>query len=284
MNEIQIRLSGILAEVLVRAAFTKTHSRNGGRKMIAATLSNSSPDEEELARKEEVRAHSIANTLRTFKRLLYANFSHGYTFLTLTFDEKNCDFDITDTATCRVKFTNFWKNLKRGTKTGDCIVENIDVRYLGVQEFHKDGSIHFHVLCHIPRQYKALLKNKWQHGNLDFKRSNKDPLDIQKIANYMKKGIYDERLNNEKHRYLASRGLNKPKVFKFTSHSFPQWINENNSTLLYKEDSDYAFQYFQYITTLTEDQFQSYVESAKEDELHYLIEQMEMIQNLQPVA
>lgn len=174
--------------------------------------------------------------------------------------------------------------MKRGTKKGECLDDTVDVRYLGVQEYHKDGSIHFHVLCHIPHQYKALLKKKWQHGNLDFKRSNKDPLDIQKIASYMKKGIYDSRLNNEKHRYLASRGLNKPTIYKYISKGLPTWINEVNSTLLYKEDSEYAFQYFQFITQLSEDEIQSYVESANDAKLHYLIEQMEMIQQIEPVA
>ncbi|MFF3102997.1 rolling circle replication-associated protein [Viridibacillus arvi] len=285
MNEILIRLSGMYAEVLIRAALRKAYNRNSGRKSNSSKLClDLSLSEEDLARKEDVRAHSIANTLRTFKRLLYANFSHGYTFLTLTFDEKSCDFDITDTAICRTKFTNFWKNLKRGSKVGECLEDNVEVRYLGVQEYHRDGSIHFHVLCHIPRQYKALLKKKWQHGNLDFKRSNKDPLEVQKIANYMKKGIFDPRLNNENHRYLASRGLNKPKTFKFTSPSFPTWINESNSELLYKEESEYAFTYYQFITSLTEDEFQSYVESSKEQELQYYIEQLKLIQQLQPAA
>ena len=73
--------------------------------------------------------------------------------------------------------------MKRGTKKGECLDDSVDVRYLGVQEYHKDGSIHFHVLCHIPNQHKALLKKKWQHSNLDFKRSNNDPLEVLKIAN-----------------------------------------------------------------------------------------------------
>lgn len=100
----------------------------------------------------------------------------------------------------------------------------------------------------------------------------------------MRKGIHDPRLNNENHRYLVSRGLDKPKIFKFIGKGLPTWINENNSELLYKEDSKYASQYFQFITTLTEDEFQSYVESSNDEELQYLIEQMELIQQLEPVA
>lgn len=283
MNEILIRLSGMYAEVVIRAAIRRAHNRNSGRKSKASKLDRGF-SEEELEHQAEVRAHSIANTLRTFKRLLYANFSNGYTFLTLTFDKQHCDFNITDTATCRTKFTNFWKNLKRGTKDGECLDDNVDLRYLGVQEYQKDGSIHFHVLCHIPRSYAVLLKKKWQHGHLDFKRSNKNPLDVQKIASYMKKGIYDSRLNNENHRYLASRGLKKPKIFKFVGNGLPTWINENNSELIYQGDSEYAFQYYQFITNLTEDEFQSYVESANEQELQFYIEQLELIQQLQPVA
>ncbi len=211
---------------------------------------------------------------------MFANFSSGYTLVTLTFDEANCDFDVSDTNTCRTKFTNFWKNLKRGTKEDERLANHIDVRYLGAQEFHEDGSIHFHILCHIPQQYDELLKRKWQHGYLDFERSNGSPLDVRRIANYLKKGMRDERLNNGRPRYLASRGLVQTKVFTFIGKGRPTWINESNSDLIYNEDSDYAFQHYKYITSLNEDDLQAYIESANEHELQYLIEQMQMIQQL----
>lgn len=150
--------------------------------------------------------------------------------------------------------------------------------YLGAIEFHKDGTIHFHVLCHIPRKYCSLLKKKWRHGHLDFQRSKKDPLDVRKISSYMKKGIHDPRLNEETHRYLWSRNLKRPVIFKFTNNDLPTWINDSNSELIFKEDSEYAFSYYQFITQLTEDEFQSYIESSDANQLHYLIEQMEMIQ------
>lgn len=93
----------------------------------------------------------------------------------------------------------------------------------------------------------------------------------------MKKGIYDPRLNNQKYRYLPSRGLNKPIEYKFISNHFPDWL-QKNSDLIYEEESQYGFYYAQYITSLTEDDFQSYVESANDKELQYLLEQMQLIQ------
>lgn len=274
---IVIKSSGMYVEVLVYDSIIKAHNRNSGRKSNIVKM-ESDLSEEELQHQAEVQAHSVANTLRNFKRLLFANFSHGFTFLTLTFDSQQCDFDITDIATCRTKFTNFWKNLKRGTKEGECFADNIDLRYLGVIEFHKGGSIHFHVLCHIPRSYAALLKKKWQHGHLDFKRPKKNPLDVKKIASYMRKGIHDPRLNSEKHRYLASRGLKKPKIFKFVDDGLPIWINGNNSELVYQNASEYGFQYYQFFTELNEDELLAYIENADSANLQYLIEQMEMIQ------
>lgn len=283
MNTIVLKSAGIYVEVLVYDSIKKAHNRNSGRKSNASKI-ESSLSEEELQHQADVQVHSIANTLRNFKRLLYANFSHGFTFLTLTFDAQQCDFDITNTTTCRTKFTSFWKNLKRGMKEGERFADNIDLRYLGVIEFHKDGSVHLHILCHIPRSYTNLLKKKWKHGHLDFKRSKKNPLDVKKIASYMRKGIHDPRLNSENHRYLASRGLEKPKIFKFVGDGLPVWINKNNSELVYQNASEYGFQYYQFFTELTEDELQAYIEHADGANLQYLIEQMEMIQQLEPVA
>lgn len=277
INMINIKLSGMLAEVIVRSASTKIHNRSGGRKSTALKLHTDVTDEE-AQHAEDIRSHSIGNTLRKFKRLLYANFSHGFTFLTLTFDKEKCDFDTSDVATCRTKFTNFWKNLKRGTKPSECISEDVSMVYLGVIEFHQDGSVHFHILCHVSSEYCELLKKKWHHGYLDFQRSNEDPLSVQKIESYMRKGIHDPRLNQENHRYLASRNLKQPVIFKFTNNGLPTWINDNNSELKFKDNSEHGFTYYQFITRLTEDEFQSYIESSDANQLHYLIEQMEMIQ------
>lgn len=256
MKEVKIRLSGMYAEVLVRPAATKAHQRNSGRRskdVKALALA-----EEDVQYQEEMKAHSLAGTKRKFRRLVYANFSNGYTLLTLTFNAGKCDFDVKDVATCRKKFTSYWDNLKRSER----VSSNVDMRYLGVIEFQKSGAVHFHVLCHIPREYKALLTKKWQHGHLDFKQSDKNPISVQKIESYLNKGINDPRLQGEKHRYLASRGLEQSQVFAYTSNHPPHWLNEENSKLLYNKDSKYAFSYYQYITSLTPEEFEAYVEQA----------------------
>lgn len=285
MNQIVCKLSGIYAEVLVRNATPKVYNRNGGRKCKTDDSTTCNFPAEEQANQIQVLEKSISNTLRTFKRLLYANFSHGYTFLTLTFDRKKCDFDLTDSTVCREKFACFWKNLKRGTKENERIDKNVDMRYLGVEEFHEDDSIHYHVLCHIPSEYEHLLKKKWKYGYLDYKHALGNPFnDVPAIANYMQKGIRDPRLNNGKRRYLSSKNLNKPKLFRFYDIGLPSWINESNSRLLYQDNSEYAFQYYQFLTTLTEDDFYAYIESIDAKELQYLVEQMEMIQQLRSIS
>ena len=155
---------------------------------------------------------------------------------------------------------------------------SISFVYLGAIEFHQDGSVHFHVLCHIPRKYRELLKAKWHHGHLDFRRSYQNPLSVRKIANYTKKGMFDCRLDGQKHRYLWSRNLKKSLTFEFTNNGLPAWINEQNSELIFNKNYEYGFRYYQFMTTLTEDNFQAYIESADADYLQYLTEQLQMIQ------
>lgn len=158
MSVYKIRLSGILAELNIRSINSTNYNRNGGRKKKLVTTDKDLSDEE-LKHQQNVQEHSISNTLRTFKRLVYANFSDGFTFLTLTFNEESrSKFDTSNSTICRQKFSNFWKNLKRGTKPKEKIDDNVDMRYIAVEEFHGDGTIHYHVLCHIPKKYESLLK------------------------------------------------------------------------------------------------------------------------------
>lgn len=273
MHLYTIRLYGILLEINIRALNYKPHNRYGGRKYKALTKELT---EEELIQQTYVQNRSIANTKRTFKRLLFANFSYGYTLLTLTFDPKQCVFDLTDSTICRQKFSNFWKRIKESLHDS-----NLNLHYLGVEEFHDNGCIHFHILCHIPREYESLLKKKWKHGHLDFRRSyGMNFEDVPKIANYLAKGIYDPRLNNQKQRYLASRGLNNRREFTTISDHIPKCVNENNSKLILEYESEYGFKHLEYLTSLTEDDFENYLENANDKELMYMKQQFELVQQM----
>ena len=123
------RLSGPLLETVSRSHPPKAFNRNGGRKSkVEQSLSTYISDEEHAS---EIKAHSIKNTIRKFKRYVYANFSKGYTSLTLIFNHA-CDFDVTDISICKDKFNLYWKNLKRSKP-----LAGVDLRYLGVQEFQQ---------------------------------------------------------------------------------------------------------------------------------------------------
>lgn len=252
MQEYKFKKSGTLTEVIVREE-GYIHPRKGGRHHKSVTLIDE-------VHAQKVHTHSISNTIRNFKRLVYANFSESYTLLTLTFNPNECDFDITDISVCKEKFAYYWSNLKRGKKKDKCF-DGIDMRYLGVIEFHDSGNIHFHILCHIPRIYSDTLQKKWQHGHLDFRRSAKDPLAVRKINNYLKKGIYDARLQNEKQRYLSSRNLKRTVQFTMIDDQFPEWL-EKNGEFITNPPSQYGFDYYEYSTTLSEEEFAAYFDST----------------------
>lgn len=263
------KLSGTLLETVSRSQPPTTYTRNGGRKSKAQQLQSAYMQDEDHA--AEVKSQSIKNTMRTFKRAVFANFSHGYTLLTFTFNG-SCDFDVTDISITKDKFNLYWKNLKRSKALAD-----IDFRYLGVLEFHENGHVHFHILCHIPLRYKELLESKWVHGHLDCKRSTKNPLSTRKIANYLKKGIFDKKLDNEKHRYLRSRNLEVPIVVTTISDKLQQFIHTHNSELIYTFDHEYGFTYSQYITDLTADDLNAFAESGNEDELLSILDKLKSI-------
>lgn len=127
------RLSGPLLETVSRSHPPRVFIRNGGRKSkLEQSFSTYISDEEHAL---EIKAHSINNTIRKFKRYVYANFSNGFTLLTLTFNDA-CDFDVTDISICKDKFNLFWKNLKRSKP-----LAGVDLRYLGVQEFQLNGHV-----------------------------------------------------------------------------------------------------------------------------------------------
>lgn len=262
------RLSGPLLETVSRSHPPIAFNRNGGRKSKVEQSLSTYIDEEHAL---EIKAHSINNTIRTFKRYVFANFSQGFTLLTLTFNDA-CDFDVTDISICKDKFNLYWKNLKRSKP-----LAGVDLRYLGVQEFQQNGHVHFHILCHIPLRYTEHLQSKWVHGHLHSRRSTKDPLSTRKIANYFKKGISDERLSNEKHRYMRSRNLETPIVITINNNKLSQFILANNSELIYTVDHEYGFTYSQYITDLTADDLNAFAESGNEDEMLSILDKLKSI-------
>lgn len=167
-----------------RYVSNEPYKRNGGRKKKAVALYSTKDCEQA----EETKRCSIANSKRTFKGIIHANFKNHFCMLTLTF-KRTRDFDTKDFDACRDKFNSFWKNLKRCKKLAD-----VDLRYVGAIEFQENGNVHFHVLCRIPKEFKRLLKAKWKYGGLHYENEQGSAEGAPKISSYLTKGIHDERL------------------------------------------------------------------------------------------
>lgn len=262
-----VKQSGYLIEVTEHNKRQKSYKRNGGRKTKVEQCLYNQDDKHS----SEVKLHSIKNTIRTFKRYVFANFSYGFTMLTLTFNT-DCDFDIADVSICREKFNLYWRNLSR-TKA----LEGIDFHYLGVQEFHNNGHIHFHILCHLPKRFNPIVKTKWKHGHADLRHSKKDPLSTKKIANYLSKGIFDDRLANEKHRYLWSRGLKKPIIFTVESNKIKDYLLQRKSEIWYSYESEYGFRHTAFISEVTRDELESFAANEVEADVLMMLEKLETI-------
>lgn len=161
MRELQVTVkhTPTIIKATERYVSEEPYKRNGGRSKKGYELY--APDDESPQAKENKRC-SISNSKSTFKGIVHANYYYHFCMLTLTFDP-TCNFNIQDFRTCRDKFDLFWRSLKRCKK-----LTEVDLRYVGAIEFQKNGNIHFHLLCRIPKQYKKLLQSKWKYGGLHY--------------------------------------------------------------------------------------------------------------------
>ncbi|WP_342471988.1 hypothetical protein MHH70_16300 [Metasolibacillus sp. FSL H7-0170] len=221
---------------------------------------------------EETRRCSVANSKRTLKGIINANYFSNFCMLTLTFSPR-CEFDITDFATCREKFNSFWKKLKRCKR-----LNGIDLRYVGVTEFQGNDHIHFHILCRIPKQFISFLKSKWTHGGLYYREQYGTAEDNMKIASYLSKGIYDKRLPRGKKRYLGGYGLERPVRLKFKSRKIMDFLLQRNGKILNSFESPYGFTQTVLVTDAAIDELESFAEAQDEELTVELLEKLENIQ------
>lgn len=221
---------------------------------------------------KETLRRSIANSKRTLKGIIHANYTSNFCMLTLTF-KPDCDFDTTDFVTCREKFNSFWYKLKRSKK-----LKGIDLRYVGVIEFQRNGRIHFHVLCRIPKQFTKLLKSKWTYGGLHYREQYGTAEDNLKIASYLSKGIYDERLPRGKKRFLGGHGLERPVRLKFKSHKIIDFLLQRNGKILNNFESPYGFTTTVLVTDAAIDELESFAAAQNEELTLELLEKLESIQ------
>lgn len=221
---------------------------------------------------KQTLASSIANSKRTLKGIIHANYMNNFCMLTLTFSPK-CNFDTTDFITCREKFNDFWFKLKRSKK-----LESIDLRYVGVIEFQQNGRIHFHILCHIPKQFTKLLKSKWTYGGLHYRKQHGTAEDNVKIASYLSKGIYDERIPRGKKRYLGGYGLERPVRLKFKSRKIIDFLLLRNGSICNSFESPYGYTITILLTDAAIDELESFAAAENEELTFELLEKLETIQ------
>lgn len=265
--EVTVTHTDSVSTVIERYIDQPVYNRKGGRKRKGEELHILNQYEQA----EESKRCSIQNSKRIFKGIIYANFAHGFSMLTLTF-KANCDFDTKDYFVCRDKFNLFWKSLKRCKK-----LKGIDLRYVGAIEFQQNGRIHFHILCRIPKEFKKLVASKWKHGGLHFECSTGDALDVPKIAAYINKDIHDERLPLGKRRFLGSRGLDRPVVMKFTSRKIIDFLLQRNGIVLHQFESKHGFTYTALLSDATIDELEAFAEAENEDLMLVMLEKLESI-------
>lgn len=180
-----------------------------------------------------------ADKFKYFVTLTFADIKDKETHIKLNqnrnYNDVNLEFTYVENVTsleyCNEKLDNFIGNFKRDLKK-----KEIDLYYLGVPEYQKNGSVHYHFLMSdIPDEFKynipawldfdynthKLRKGKglknWVYGKSDIEYIANQSRVSTYISKYILKNIvsldetvFYERLN--KKRYFASRNLVKPEV------------------------------------------------------------------------
>lgn len=155
-----------------------------------------------------IEPRSVIRSKLECQRLAKANIKEWKTFITLTFEN-----NITDVNEANKRFRYFRDKVQRVYK---------DFKYICITEFQKRGAVHYHLLTNIDINDTRLIETQednpkfkhikyWIDGFTSVELMEGDPKKVVGyIAKYMTKDI-DNRLFN-KHRYFASKNLNKPKT------------------------------------------------------------------------
>lgn len=171
-----------------------------------------------LKTKMDNRQKSNIRGRNNLRRLTLSNFDKNSTFLTLTFQENIEDLELANQV-----FKRFMKYMNEDLKK-----KNLkSLKYVAVVEFQKRGSIHYHLLCNLPKYYSfTKLRERWRQaitslgvaGVGSTKQERIDKVDNvgAYIVKYMTKEKADERLIGKK-MYQTSRGLVKPQEVAFKS-------------------------------------------------------------------
>ncbi|WP_379969112.1 hypothetical protein [Ectobacillus sp. sgz5001026] len=177
---------------------------------------------------------AINRARKNIRRYLECNFTDRYAFLTLTFKSSQ-DIDVTNLNSCQQAFIDFKKRLAYYLQKNDLS----KFEYLGVTEFqdkNRGGAIHYHLVCNLIDIPSEVIQELWQYGGINREIIQSDAHGNERITNYIKKGITDDRLNSG-HRFFHSRGLKTPiSITVEDSEDFYNLLDKCQPTLLHSAE------------------------------------------------
>lgn len=171
------------------------------------------------------RQKSNIRAKRTLYDLIVLNFSHRFTFMTLTFKDNLQNIDYANYV-----FKIFIKRLKYYLKKK---FNTFELKYIAVPELQKRGSIHFHLITNLPPYMKYIdLIKMWQKsidsnkhstiktngGSLHIKYSNPTTYNSYLLARYLTKYLTKQDKRTKflgKKTYFCSRNLKRPIIKKY---------------------------------------------------------------------
>ncbi|MFV2048561.1 hypothetical protein ACEWK1_14495 [Metabacillus sp. YM-086] len=168
------------------------------------------------------------------RQLIFTNFQKSYTFITLTFNEE-CNLDITSIKECNKAFSNFRKRLNHYLSKHH---DGFAFKYIAVTEFQERNgrdAVHYHLVTELPYIKNEVLQKIWGNGMVDIKKHHKPPLEDERIIQYMKKGIYDDRLDGHR-KFLPSQNLLQPiSLDGDKAETFLSYLEEHEYQMLKSE-------------------------------------------------
>lgn len=210
------------------------NSFNEFDKRLIFEMSNHNKKNTNTSPNNEIRSDNVMRSRLAFQRLAKANANILYSHVILTFSDNVLSID-----KAHKKF-NIWRTrLKK---------EYPDFKYIGVIEFQKRGSVHYHLLTNLKPNSKLLPLQECKSTQYDVLYWNEGFSSAIKIKNinivgylskYITKAI-DNRLYGRK-RYFYSKNLKVPKEqFIYTKDLIQYKYLEN---LLTNKKIQYSNQY-----------------------------------------
>lgn len=169
----------------------------------------------------ESRNRSNSRAKRRINELIHANFSVGFSFVTLTFRE-----NIQDISLSNAIFSNFIRRLKYYLKCKTDLAYSF--KYICTIETQKRGAFHYHIICNLPHPVsfseiislwnKAIDSNicinkKGGTVKIQYIEPDEKLEELSKVSHYISKYMTKSEVNHilcGKKTYFTSKNLLQP--------------------------------------------------------------------------